>query len=227
MMGKFIVIDGTDGTGKNTQTNLLIKRFKEKGHKVKKADFPQYNKKSAGLIEEYLEGKYGSANEVGPYRASIFYACDRYAASFKIRKWIEEGNIVISNRYVTANLGHQGAKIKDKTKRKKFFDWILDLEYNIFQIPKPDLILILHVPADMAQNLAKKRSTSKWIGKTKDIHENNLNHLKMAEKTYIEISKIDNNKKLIECTKNGKILSKEEIHEMIWKTINFPLVKSG
>ena len=113
--GKFIVIDGTDGSGKATQTKLLVKKLRKEKYKVKLADFPQYNKKSAGLVEEYLSGKYGTEKNVGPYVASIFYACDRYDASFKIRKWLKEGNIVISNRYVTANMGHQGGCRVPKT----------------------------------------------------------------------------------------------------------------
>ncbi|MBU4493296.1 MAG: thymidylate kinase, partial [Nanoarchaeota archaeon] len=108
MKGKFIVIAGTDGSGKATQIKILVKRLKDKGYEVEIADFPQYGKKSAALVEEYLNGKFGLAEEVGPYRASIFYACDRYAASFKIKEWLDEGKIVVSNRYVSANVGHQG-----------------------------------------------------------------------------------------------------------------------
>ncbi len=117
-IGKFIVIDGTDGSGKGTQTEILVNRLRNLGHDVAMADFPQYGQVSAGLVEEYLNGNYGKAEEVGPYRASIFYACDRYDASFKIRKWLEEGKIVISNRYVTANMGHQGGKISSQKRRK-------------------------------------------------------------------------------------------------------------
>ena len=106
--GKFIVIDGTDGSGKATQTELLVKRLAQAGYEVVMADFPQYGQKSAGLVEHYLNGKYGTALDVGPYRASIFYAADRYDASFQIRQWLKEGKIVISNRYVTANMAHQG-----------------------------------------------------------------------------------------------------------------------
>ncbi len=140
---KFIVLDGTDGSGKETQTEILIKRLKEEGFKVEKADFPQYNTKSAGLIENYLNGKYGAAEKVGPLIPSIFYAADRYDASFEIKKWLEEGKIVISNRYVSSNMAHQGGKIKSKEKRQKFFDCLYKLEYELFKIPKPDLSLIL------------------------------------------------------------------------------------
>src|SRR6185369_11731584 len=148
--GRFIVIDGTDGSGKTTQTNLLVEELKINGYQVEMTDFPQYGTKSAGLIEEYLNGKYG---HVGPEAASIFYAIDRFDASFKIRHWLSEGKVVISNRYVTANAGHQGGKIADDLERMKFFKWLNNLEYVIFGIPKPDLNIILHMPAHMAQKL--------------------------------------------------------------------------
>jgi dTMP kinase len=104
MKGKFIVIDGTDGSGKATQTELLVKRLEAEGYAVVMADFPRYGERSAMLVEDYLNGKFGSAQEVGPYRGSIFFACDRYAASFQIKQWLEEGKLIISNRYVSANM---------------------------------------------------------------------------------------------------------------------------
>jgi len=152
----FIVIEGPDGSGKATQTNLLIKTLKKKGHKIKKIDFPQYGKKSAGLVEEYLNGKYGKSTEVGPYRASIFYACDRYDASFKIKDWLKKGYIVVADRYISSNVGHQGGKIRNKLKRKKYIKWLYDLEYNIFEIPKPDITLILKTSTDFSYKLSLK-----------------------------------------------------------------------
>lgn len=214
--GKFIVIDGTDGSGKTTQLSLLVERLKNLGHSVEIADFPQYNTKSAGLVEEYLSGKYGNADEVGPYRASIFYACDRYDASFKIRKWLDEGKIVISNRYVTANMGHQGGKIDGEKERKEYFDWLYKLEYEIFSIPRPDLNIILHVPAEISQRLSQQRTREDWKGKTNDIHQDDLAHLKKAESVYLEIANTFPNFYLIECTKNNEILSKEEINNTVF-----------
>lgn len=219
--GKFIVIDGTDGSGKATQTEILVKRLKKSGRKVEVVDFPQYGKKSAGLVEEYLNGKYGSAQSVGPYRASIFYAVDRYDASFKIKKWLKEGKIVVSNRYVTANMGHQGGKIKSVAERKKYFSWLYDLEYKIFGIPKPDLNIILHVDAAVAQKLVNKKEKRGYIrgNKKKDLHEKDLKHLRDAEKVYLEIAKNFSGFSLIECTEKGKIMSKDEIADLVWEKI--------
>lgn len=217
--GKLIVIDGADGSGKATQTELLAHRLKQAGLAVELADFPQYNTKSAGLVENYLEGKYGAPDEVGPYRASIFYVCDRYDASFKIKDWLAQGKIVISNRYVTANLGHQGGKIADQSERQQFFDWLYRLEYEIFNIPRPDLNIILHLPAEISQRLARRRQREDWQDKTNDIHQNNLEHLKKAEQTYLEIAKTFPDMILIESAKNGQILSREQVSDLIWQEV--------
>lgn len=217
--GRFIVIDGTDGSGKATQTNLLVEELKLGGYQVEMTDFPQYGTKSAGLIEEYLNGKYG---QVGPEAASIFYAIDRFDASFKIRQWLSEGKIVISNRYVTANAGHQGGKIADDVDRVKFFRWLDNLEYNIFGIPKPDLNVILHMPAQMAQKLVDKKSLAdrKYVnGKKRDLHEADIKHLKNAEKVYKEIAWLFPNTKLVECVQDGKLLSPGDVHNKVWELV--------
>jgi len=218
--GLFIVLDGTDGAGKATQAKLLINRLRQAGHKVQRLDFPQYGKKSAALVEEYLNGEYGPAKVVDPHRASIFYACDRYAASFKIRKWLADGKIVICDRYVAANMGHQGGKIKNRKERKKYFGWLYDLEYNIFSIPKPGLNLILHIDAGIAQKLIDSKKKRGYLKKGKrDIHENDIKHLRDAERSYLEIARNFPGFRLIECQKNGSIMSKKEISDLIWKEI--------
>ncbi len=213
------MIDGTDGSGKATQTKMLADRLRRAGLEVEIADFPQYNTKSAGLVEEYLSGKYGDADNVGPYKASVFYACDRYDASFKIRKWLNEGKIVISNRYVTANMGHQGGKIYDALERKAYFDWLYKLEYELLNIPKPNLNIILHVPAEISQKLSQQREKIDWEGKTNDIHQENIKHLESAEKVYLEIANTFPNFTLIECVRNGQFMPREEINELVWHEV--------
>lgn len=211
--GRFIVIDGTDGSGKTTQYNILIQRLAEKGLPVFQIKLPQYGKKSAGLVEEYLNGKYGSASEIGPYVASIFYACDRYDASFQIMQALKENKIVIADRYVTANMGHQGGKITNDAERQEFFSWLDNLEYKIFNIPRPDLNIILHVDASIGQKLTVNR------GEKQDIHEVDLEHLRLAEKVYLQLANIMPNTKLIECVKNGQIITREEISALVWQAV--------
>lgn len=213
--GKFIVIDGTDGSGKTTQLGLLKEALEREGHAVAVADFPQYNTKSAGPIEEYLSGKYGSAEEVDSYKASIIYAVDRYDASFQIRKWLAAGYIVLANRYTSANMGHQGGKIKNPLERKVFFNWLYDLEYKIFEIPRPDLTIILHVEAEIAQKLAQDRARQDWDGKKSDIHENNLEHLRHAEAIYLEIAETFPDFRLVRCTRQQEILNRDDISLLV------------
>lgn len=227
LSGKFIVIDGTDGSGKTTQLNLLKIRLEKEGYGVEVADFPQYNTKSAGLVEEYLSGKYGQADEVGPYKASIFYAVDRYDASFKIREWLRQGKIVLANRYTSANMGHQGCKIDNPLERKVFFNWLYDLEYKIFEIPRPDISIILHVESDIAQKMAKDRAREDWSGKKADIHEDNLEHLKKAERVYTEITNSFPSFRLINCTRNNEILSREEISLLVWPVVRKIIAGDG
>jgi dTMP kinase len=216
--GKLISIDGIDGSGKSVQTKLLVERLRAAGFKVETVDFPRYGKKSAGLVEKYLNGKYGSAEKVGPYRASLFYAIDRYDASFKIKKWLSEGRVVVTNRYTGANLGHQGGKIKNALARKAFFDWLYKLEYGLLAIPKPDLNIVLHVPAEVAQTLVDRKSERAYIhGQKRDIHESDLEHLKNAENTYVEIARVFPDFTLIDCTHSGRLMEPERISELVWQ----------
>ena len=216
--GKFIVIDGTDGSGKATQTKLLVEKLKQQGYGVEVADFPQYGQKSAALVEEYLNGKFGSAKEVGPYRGSIFYAVDRYAAAPKIRKWIEQGKIVVSNRYVSANMGHQTGKIKNIVEREKFLEWLEDLEFNIFGIPRPDVNILLFMPPELGQQLVDKKEKRSYTDKKRDIHEADIDHLKEAADAFKYVAE-KYNWPVIVCAENKQIKSIEEIHSIVWNKV--------
>ena len=219
--GLFIMLEGTDGSGKSVQTELLVAKLKQEGKAVEQISFPQYGQPSAFLVEEYLNGKFGTAKEVGPYRASILYAVDRFAGANQIRQWLNEGKIVIANRYVASNLGHQGGKISDPEERRKYFDWDYNLEYNILGIPKPDLNLILHVTPAISQQLVDKKGDREYLkGKKRDIHEDDLKHLADAEQSYLYIAKIYPEFKIIECVKNDQILPIDEIHGIIWSEVS-------
>lgn len=218
--GKLIVIDGTDGSGKGTQVALLIKRLKKEGHKTYLVDFPQYGKKSAGPVEELLNGKYGFLN---PYASSLLYAVDRLDASFGIHKALAEGKVVVANRYTTANAGHQGAKIDGRAARAKFFKWLEELEFTLVGLPRPTITLLLHVPAAVAYKLIgkKDKSTRSYIkGKKRDFAEKDRHHLKRAEETYLEIAKLFPKVKVLECVEQKQLLSPELVHEKIWKEVS-------
>lgn len=219
--GIFIVIDGTDGSGKGTQTVKLVERMQQEGKQVALADFPQYGKESAWFVEQYLNGNFGTLDEVGPYKSSVFYAVDRFAAAPDLRQKLESGMHVISNRYVTASMGHQGGKIDDKEVRHRYFQWLDHLEYNVMGIPKPDINIILHVPARVAQELVDKKPQRRYLaGVKRDIHEDDLEHLQKAERVYLEIAREFDNFELVSCYQDGKLLSIQEIHEMIWGVVH-------
>lgn len=217
---KLIVIEGTDGSGKAEQTKRLIERLDKLGIEVKMLDFPQYGNPSAYFVEKYLNGAYGGLKEVNPYKASTFYSLDRFDVSFKIKEWLNNGYFVVSNRYTASNMGHQGSKLQGK-EREKIIKWIYDYEYNILEIPKPDTNFFLHVPAEISYKLIGEKNEREYLrGKKRDIHEASLEHLKAAEESYLTTLKLyPNDFNLIECVKNGKILSIEEISEIIWEQL--------
>lgn len=223
--GKLIVIAGGNGAGKKTQCDLLVARLKREGFVGAYADFPQHDKLSSYFVRKYLNKEYGHPNKVGPYRASIFFALDRYDDSERLHKELERGSIIVSNRYVSANIGHQGGKIKDETERNKFLNWLLNFEFNLMGIPKPDLVIYLHVPPEIADKLIEKKevSTRRYI-KTgnKDAHEIDPEHNKNAEKAFIYASK-KYGWPMIKCIANDVLRLREAIHEEIWSLVR-PLI---
>lgn len=221
MKGKLIVIEGIDGSGKGTQSKLLVDRIKREGYNVKYINFPQYESWSSVFVKKYLDHGLGDLKEIGPKQASIFYALDRYAVSKEIKKWLDEGSIIISNRYISSNKGHQTSKIKDKKGREEFLEWINNLEYNILGNPKEDFNIFLDIDPEIAQKLVDQKSLREYLseGKTKDIHEENLDHLKNAREAYLELLKKEDNWLKVDCIENGELLSIEEIHERLWKLV--------
>ena len=209
----FIVISGTDGSGKATQARLLKERLESEGKVVDLFDFPRYGNDSAKLVELYLNGVFGVADDVPAKVASAFYAFDRYMAREDIRKSIDAGHIVLSNRYVSANMGHQGSKIADPDERRRFFDWIQKLEYERLGVPKPDINIFLHVPHEIGQKLVLKKKKRDYIegGKKQDIHEADTDHLRKAEATYLHIVSSYPDWISVSCTKKDRIRSRDDI----------------
>jgi dTMP kinase len=221
--GKFIVIDGTDGSGKATQVALLEKRLKKEGETVKLVDFPEYYENFFGkFIGHCLSEQYYNFINVHPKIASVLYAADRFETKEKIEKWLKAGYVVIANRYVSANQIHQGGKISSAKKRQAFIEWLDEMEYKVFKIPRPDVVLYLSVP--LAVNIAmmkERNATSKrnYLGKKKDVHEMDIVFQENSRKSAIWLSKTQKNFIKIDCTKKAQILSREEIHGMIYQEI--------
>ena len=153
-MGKLIVFEGTDGTGKSTQFALLTKRLQNENVSFRRLQFPQYLEPSSALIRMYLNGEFGeNPNDVNAYAASTFYAVDRFASYQRVWKNdYASGGLILSDRYTTSNAVHQGGKLEGKA-REEFFSWLYDLEFNRMGLPKPDLVLWLDMPVEIAETL--------------------------------------------------------------------------
>ncbi len=219
--GLFLVIEGSDGSGKSTQYKLLIERLKAEGHRVKKIKFPRYEEESSYFVRKYLRGDYGNANELGPYTPSLFYALDRFDAGPLIRGWMNEGYVVIADRYIAANKAHQGQKIDDKSTRLAYYNWLDQLEFDMLGIPKPDLNLVLSVPAEVAVTLIEKRGDAQ----EKDIHDTDQNHLQRANATYKELCELyPEDFTHIKCIQHGELMSIPTINNIIWERIQ-PMLK--
>ncbi|MDO8565319.1 MAG: deoxynucleoside kinase [bacterium] len=225
--GKLVVIDGIDGSGKATQVALLKKRLEKEGVKVKSIDFPRYyDNFFGGLIGEYLSGKYGDFIQVDPRLASVLYAADRFEASSDIKRWLEDGFVVIIDRYVSANQIHQGGKIKSSVKRKEFLKWLDTMEHKIFGIPRPDLVVYLDVPYEVSREWLKKKVAQrkkKYLRGKKDVAEDNLMHLKISRNTALELEKSSKNWEKIECCKGKVCMLPEGVHEKVYKTVTMRL----
>lgn len=217
----FIVIDGPDGSGKGTQANYLFERLSKEGKKVELVDFPRYGNPSAYFVEKYLNGGYGTSEQVNPKLGSLFYALDRFDASFDMKKKLEQGYILISNRYASSNMAHQGGKILDKEERKKFIEWEEELEFEICKIPVPDKVIYLHVPVKLSQELIDKKGERDYIQNgSKDIHELDTNHLTHSQNAYLEmVESRDNYKKIICTDENGEMRSIEDINDEIYNDV--------
>jgi len=212
-MGKLIVIEGTDSSGKETQSKLLVEKLNELGYKAISLSFPMYDTPTGKIIGESYLGRNGKsifdegASNVDPKVAALYYAADRKYNINKVKEYIEKDYFVVLDRYTSSNMAHQGCKIEDKDERFNTFQWIDKLEYWLLNLPKADITIFLHVPYQISCELAKKRYIL-------DDHEKDINYLKNAEKTYIELSELYNWKK-IDCTIDNKLKSIPEINQEI------------
>ena len=221
-MGKLIIIEGTDGSGKQTQTGLLYEKLCEiKGReKVKKISFPNYESKASEPVKMYLTGEFGEkADSVNAYAASVLFSVDRFA-SFKT-EWEEfynNGGIVLSDRYTISNMIHQASKIKDREEREKYLDWLVDLEWNKIGIPEPDLVFFLDIPFDISQKLMQNRKNKITGNKVKDIHEQDAEYLRNAYNIAKELA-MKYKWNIVGCVENDSLRSIEEINGRMMEII--------
>ena len=216
-MGKLIVFEGTDGSGKSTQFELLAKRLEAEQIGFQRLRFPQYEEPSSALIRMYLSGAFGDDPEaVNAYAASTFYAVDRYASYQCVWKdYYQGGGLVVSDRYTTSNAVHQGSKVPEG-ERADFFRWLYDLEYDRMGLPRPDLVVLLDMPVELSEQLMRKREKS--TGTHADIHERDEDYLKKCRDVALHAAKYYG-WRTVSCAKDGAIRGVEDIHEEVYAIV--------
>lgn len=222
--GRLIVIDGSDGSGKATQTRLLLARLKTEGYKIKTLDFPQYEANFFGkLLGRCLAGEHGDFIAVDPHIGSVLYAADRFESKPTIERWLKAGCIVVLDRYVSSNQIHQGGKIHDTKKQKIFLTWLDQMEHGVFGLPRPDRIIYLDVPVEVSQkllSLEEQKRKKVYLKKgQQDQAESNPKHLAESRENALRLVKKLNNWTKIDCTRKGELLSREVIAEKVWQVI--------
>ena len=216
-MGKLIVIEGTDGSGKSTQFKLLTTRLEEENRAFRKLVFPQYSEPSSALIRMYLGGEFGSnPSDVNAYAASAFYAVDRYASFKKVwGDWYDNGGLIVSDRYTTSNAVHQASK-EPVEKQPDFLKWLYDFEYDKLGLPAPDLVIYLDVPTGFTEKMMRKREQD--TNTHADIHEQDLEYLATCRRTGKTAAEYYG-WTVIQCVKDGAMRSIEDIHEEIYRHV--------
>lgn len=211
MKGKLVVFEGTDGSGKATQVKLLSEKLKVSHELIA---FPRYGDNPyADLVKKYLKGEFGEKERISPYIISLAFAGDRALAKTVIEKWLADGKLVIADRYVSSSKAHLSAELSE-SERQNFINWLDHLEYETNNIPRENLVIFLFVPPEVSQ----KNIT----GKVRDILEKDLEHQKNTSQIYLELAK--NPKWItINCVKNGKMRSREDIHQEIFDILSHQL----
>ncbi len=219
--GTFIVIEGTDGSGKATQFKRLADRLSKEGHEVALVDFPQYSLDSSHFVKRYLNGDYGTAEQVGPYTGSLFYALDRYDAAAAIRQALADGKVVLANRFTGSNMAHQGAKFDNSEERRGYFIWLDNLEFEMLGVPRPDMNLVLRVPAEVSQRLVDKKAARDYTDKQRDLHEADLDHLKRAVEVFDDMCTLfPKDFQRIDCIRDGKLMDIDSIAKHIYEKLS-------
>ena len=214
MKGKLIVFEGTDGSGKATQTKLLVQALERQGLAVRQLTFPRYDQDSSMLVRMYLGGAFGAdPSAVNPYAASTFYAVDRYASYVQDwGRWYEAGGLVVTDRYTTSNAVHQAGKLPDG-ECQSYLRWLFHFEYDLMGLPRPDLVIYLDLPAELSAALRRQREQS--TGATADIHEADDAYLRRCRENALRVVTFDGWRR-IDCSRNGNLRTPEDIHREVW-----------
>lgn len=216
-MGKLIVLEGTDGSGKATQCAALMERLLREGTDCRRVEFPRYSERSSALIQMYLGGEFGDKpSDVNAFAASTFYAVDRYA-SYK-QDWggyYEAGGLILADRYTTSNAVHQGSKLPEE-ERRDYCSWLFDFEYRLMGLPEPDLVIYLDVPVDQTERNMHRREAE--TNTSADIHEKDTAYLRQCRMAAAAAAEQFGWRR-IACTEGGAMRSIEAIHEDVYRAV--------
>jgi dTMP kinase len=221
---KLFVIEGVDGSGKSTQLKLLNDYFVRKGYSCEFLHFPRTGSPWFGeLIARFLRGEFGSIGDVDPYLVAMLYAGDRKDASGMIKNWLDEGRIVLLDRYTYSNIAYQCAKLDDLESQEKLLNWIRTLEFSHFGIPEPDLNIFLDVPFSFTEKKLSAGRTGNdrdYLKGTRDIHEESLLFQRRVRDIYLRVALTDKRLAVIDCSdNNGRMQAPEDISSLIIQTI--------
>ncbi len=212
--GRFIVFDGTDGSGKSTQLRLLAQRLRRAGRRVAVVDFPQYRTTFFGrFLKRFLTGEFGLAGDWNPYFASLAFAGDRWQARDRIDRLLEQGTTVLADRYASANMIHQGGKFRSRRERLRFLRWVQQLEFDVFRIPRPEVVLFFDLPPGLSRRLIHARGQA-------DTADRDLRHQAASYETGRWLSRHLPHWRVIACSENGRVLPRTVIADRVWKMLS-------
>lgn len=227
MRGKLIVLTGIDGSGKTVQTKLLYEKLRKEGYPVETIDYPRYGKTFfADLVARYLRGEFGRLSDVSPYLAAPLFAGDRFETKDTLEGWLNDGKIILLNRYVVDNIAHQGARVP-LPEVDKFIDWLTRLEHDVYKLPKADMNILLSLPPTIAYERVQQKQKRDYLkGKERDIHEDDLDYLSITSKLFHKLA-LQPDWKIVECVKgsnihgddNGIPLNEAVISERVWECV--------
>ena len=217
--GKFIVIEGIDGSGKRTQLDLLVRALAQRGHDLAQVSFPNYHGFFGKLVARFLNGEFGSLDSVDAHFAALLYANDRLESRPMLESALAGGKLLLSDRYIASNLAHQGSRVAP-AKRDEFLAWLRQLEYEIYGLPAEDLVIYLRVPVADAHRLVAAKAARDYTNKTHDIQEADLAHLEAASRVYDQLAQQPHWVR-IDCfdAARGALRSPESIHAEVLSAV--------
>jgi len=222
-IGRMIAIEGTDGSGKGTQSRRLAARLRRVGIRARRIAFPRYRGSFFGrMVGAYLRGEYGPLDAVDPHLAALLYAWDRWSARDALLRWLAAGETIILDRYVDSNKAHQAARLPRGSDWQGFLSWLERLEYGVLGLPRPDFTVYLYVPPRVAYELIGRKPARPHLGgRARDLHERDRLHLVRASRLFMHLARTapPGRASLVRCVVRGRLLSPREIAEEIWKVL--------